>query len=166
MIVTEILKDNLDQEYQLSLEMKNELIFKNIPLFDNYLLWYADPFLGNDSEISKYTTAVVTQRLCRQVCFHERNSCTAETEYNNNRKSCLLRCPNRDVIGRTSLELAESSSAGGFKYLYGSPRSRWRRRKGNPVPGAITGQSSSMGGYTHKYRNLALHAGGVSNLRQ
>jgi hypothetical protein len=43
---------------------------------------------------------------------------------------------------------------GGVEYLHRSPASRRRRRKGNPVPGG------------YKYGDLALHGGGVSNLRQ
>jgi hypothetical protein len=34
---------------------------------------------------------------------------------------------------------------GGFEYLHRSPASRRRRRKGNPVPGSITGTSCSWG---------------------
>jgi hypothetical protein len=42
---------------------------------------------------------------------------------------------------------------GGIEYLHRSPESRRRRRKGNPVPGGITG-------------DLSLQVWGVSNLRQ
>jgi hypothetical protein len=42
-------------------------------------------------------------------------------------------------------------SGGGLEYLHSRPASRSRRRKGNPVPGGITGP--------HKYRNLVLQVG-------
>jgi hypothetical protein len=58
MTVTEILKNNLHQKSQPSLKIEKEFIFKNILLFDNYLLWHADPLLDNYRKISKYTTAV------------------------------------------------------------------------------------------------------------
>jgi hypothetical protein len=37
------------------------------------ILWHVDPLLGNDYEISKYTTAVTNQQLCKQACFHGNN---------------------------------------------------------------------------------------------
>jgi hypothetical protein len=48
---------------------------------------------------------------------------------------------------------------GGLEYLHCSPASRKRRRKGNPVPGDITGPPCSWG---YKYGNLALHVERVS----
>jgi hypothetical protein len=42
--------------------------------------------------------------------------------------------------------LFPSKGCGGvFEYLHRSPASRWRRRKGNPEPGGITGLSGSWG---------------------
>jgi hypothetical protein len=48
------------------------------------ILWHVDPLLGNDCEISNYTTAVTRQR-----------------SLNSNRK-CFLCGPCRDVISSTS----------------------------------------------------------------
>jgi hypothetical protein len=50
-----------------------------------------------------------------------------------------------------------------FEYVHRSPASRRRRRKGNPVPGSITGPRCSVG---YKCGDLALQVGGVSNLRE
>jgi hypothetical protein len=52
---------------------------------------------------------------------------------------------------------------GGVEYLHRSPASHRRRRKGNPVPGGITGLPCWEG---YKYGVLALQVGGVSHLSQ
>jgi hypothetical protein len=49
-----------------------------------------------------------------------------------------------------------------FKYLNRGPASRRKRRRGNPVPGGITGPIPGV----HKYGDLALQFEGVSNLTQ
>jgi hypothetical protein len=48
-----------------------------------------------------------------------------------------------------------------MEYLHRSPASRKRRRKGNPVPGGISGPLVP-GGY--KYGDLDLQIGGVSRI--
>jgi hypothetical protein len=47
----------------------------------------------------------------------------------------------------------------GLQYLHCSSVSRKRRRKGNPVPGGITGPPCSWG---HKYGSMVVQVGGVS----
>jgi hypothetical protein len=56
----------------------------------------------------------------------------------------------RDIYGDLAFQVG-----GGLEYLHRSPASRKRRRRGNPVPGGITG------GYKH--RNLALKVGEISD---
>jgi hypothetical protein len=47
---------------------------------------------------------------------------------------------------------------GWLKYFHRSPASRRWRRKGNPVPGGITGPHPVIGG--HKSRDMVFHIGG------
>jgi hypothetical protein len=35
-------------------------------------VWQVDPLLGSDREISKNTTAVTEQQLCKQACLHSK----------------------------------------------------------------------------------------------
>jgi hypothetical protein len=60
---------------------------------------------------------------------------------------CLTpRQTGRLTIGRKhNLELQSSPCGGSFEYLHYSPASRWRRRKGNPMPGVTTGSPYSWG---------------------
>jgi hypothetical protein len=44
------------------------------------ILQHVVPLLGNDCEISKYTTVVAKYRLRKEACFHELNNCTAKIE--------------------------------------------------------------------------------------
>jgi hypothetical protein len=53
-----------------------------------------------------------------------------------------------------------STLGGGLEYPHPSCASPKRRRKGNPMPGGITGPPCSWG---YKYGDLALQVGGVSN---
>jgi hypothetical protein len=50
----------------------------------------------------------------------------------------------------------------GLEYLHRSLASRRRRRKGNPVPGIITGPPVTRG---HKYRDLVLQVGEGESLK-
>jgi hypothetical protein len=49
--------------------------------------------------------------------------------------------------------LSREPYGGGVEYLHSSPASRRRRRKGNPVPGVITGHPVPGG---NRYGDLAL----------
>jgi hypothetical protein len=77
-------------------------------------------------------------------------------------KRCFLRGPCRNVNKRGNWSNCDTVW-GGFEYLHRSPASRGRRRKGNPVPGGVTGPPFSWG---YKYGNLVLQVGGVLHLRQ
>jgi hypothetical protein len=44
------------------------------------ILWHVDPMLGNDSKISKYTTAVTKQRLRKKSLFPRQQLFTGTEE--------------------------------------------------------------------------------------
>jgi hypothetical protein len=76
--------------------------FRDVLNMSTYILWYVDPLLVNDSEISTYTTAVAKYQLRKHIFLHG-NNCTATEE------RCFLRGPCRDVRSRASslLQLVE-----------------------------------------------------------
>jgi hypothetical protein len=59
--------------------------FLSVGVYALYAFWYVDPLLGNDQEISNYTTAVTRQR-----------------SVNSNRGKIFLCGPCRDVISKAS----------------------------------------------------------------
>jgi hypothetical protein len=51
----------------------------------------------------------------------------------------------RKAFDKKILHHTKLKCGGGLQYLHRSPASRRRRRKGNPVPGGITGPPCSRG---------------------
>jgi hypothetical protein len=83
-----------------------------------------------------YTRAISGQRLDKHV------PATTDTKAKIGAVFSMWSVPRCYKQG-TSLELSSILCGGGFKYLHRSPASRRKRRKGNPVPGGITGPPCS-----------------------
>jgi hypothetical protein len=86
------------------------------------------------------TTHVVAQRCGKHISAAVNRHATIEEAVFSVMGAARLY--NEDL---TYLKL-ETSYGGGFEYFHRSPASRKRRRKGNPVPGGITGPPCSWGG--------------------
>jgi hypothetical protein len=63
------------------------------------VLWRVYPLLGNDREISKYTTAITKYRLSKQACFR-RNSWIQQ------QRNCVFCAIRAEMISRTVSEVS------------------------------------------------------------